>query len=232
MKKNFILYLMLCFCFNSNIYAQDDKSKDTNRFKYSSIGIGIIQTDKTAIGVKASIGLPGSLYFVLDRKVEGVDASNDSYDRVINSARVGIHGGIGDLFSSITASGVSLDIKNIFDLYAELGIKSTSYEAKINSFSKDDAQANVIAGIRFGSSTGWEGKIFIDYSKDSELKIKECNSGEVCTQSVEYILDDETDQKFGAGMQFNINKRSAVTMEMSSSKIFDSSIKIGYLFNF
>jgi hypothetical protein len=49
---------------------------------------------------------------------------------------------------------------------------------------------------------------------------------------IEYELKDETDQKFGAGVLYNINKRSAVSFEMSSSKIFDSSMKISYQLNF
>ena len=176
--------------------------------------------------------LPGGLYVVLERKAEGIDTSNDSYDRIINAARIGIHGGIGDIFSSISAKGVKLNVKNIFDLYAEFGVKSTAYDSEINSFSEDDAQANIIAGLRFGNSSGWEGKLFVDISKDSELKIKTCPIGQVCTEAIEYELDDETDQKFGAGAQYNINKRSAVYFEMSSSKIFDSSMKIGYKLKF
>ena len=176
--------------------------------------------------------MPGRLYIVLERKAEGIDTSNDSYERVINAARIGVHAGIGDIFSSVSAKGLKLSVKNIFDVYAEIGVKSTAYESDINSFSEDDAQANVIAGIRFGNSSGWEGKLFIDLSKDSELKIKPCPTGQVCTQLIEYKLDDETDQKFGAGVLYNINKRSAVSFEMSSSKIFDASMKIGYQLNF
>ena len=63
-------------------------------------------------------------------------------------------------------------------------------------------------------------------------KIKECPSGQVCTEAIEYELDKETDQKLGAGMLYNINKRSAISFEMSSSTIFDNAVKIGYQFNF
>ena len=222
----------LLIAFSSFSFSENEKKDDSNEFKYSSIDIGFIQTDKTAIDAKASLPLPGGLYVVLERKAEGIDTSNDSYDRIINAARIGIHGGIGDIFSSISAKGVKLNVKNIFDLYAEFGVKSTAYDSEINSFSEDDAQANIIAGIRFGNSSGWEGKLFVDISKDSELKIKTCPIGLVCTQAIEYELDDETDQKFGAGAQYNINKRSAVYFEMSSSKIFDSSMKIGYKLKF
>tara|TARA_B000000475_G_scaffold260492_2_gene244318 strand:- start:1510 stop:2199 length:690 start_codon:yes stop_codon:yes gene_type:complete len=222
----------LLIAFSSFSFSENEKKDDSNDFKYSSLDIGFIQTDKTAIDAKASLPLPGSLYVVLERKAEGIDTSNDSYDRIINAARIGIHGGIGDIFSSISAKGVKLNVKNIFDLYAEFGLKSTAYDSEINSFSEDDAQANIIAGLRFGNSSGWEGKLFVDISKDSELKIKTCPIGQVCTEAIEYELDDETDQKFGAGAQYNINKRSAVYFEMSSSKIFDSSMKIGYKLKF
>ena len=49
---------------------------------------------------------------------------------------------------------------------------------------------------------------------------------------IEYILDEETDQKFGAGILYNINNRSAITIEVMSSKVLDSSFKIGYQINF
>ena len=230
MRYLFLVTAFLVFSISS--LSDEEKNEKYEDFKYSSIGIDLIQTDKTAIGAKASLPLPGGLYVVLERKAEGIDTSNDSYDRIINAARIGVHAGIGDIFSSVSAKGLKLSVKNIFDVYAEFGVKSTAYESDINSFSENDAKANVIAGIRFGNSSGWEGKLFIDLSKDSELKIKPCPAGQVCAQLVEYELDDETDQKFGAGVLYNINKRSAVSFEMSSSKIFDASMKIGYQFNF
>ena len=230
MRYLFLVTAFLVFSISS--LSDEEKNEKYEDFKYSSIGIDLIQTDKTAIGAKASLPLPGGLYVVLERKAEGIDTSNDSYDRIINAARIGVHAGIGDIFSSVSAKGLKLSVKNIFDVYAEFGVKSTAYESDINSFSEDDAKANVIAGIRFGNSSSWEGKLFIDLSKDSELKIKPCPTGQVCAQLVEYELDDETDQKFGAGVLYNINKRSAVSFEMSSSKIFDASMKVGYQFNF
>ncbi len=211
-------------------YAQEEKKSDD--FDYSSLEINIIQTDSTGIGAKISLPLPGGLYIVAERKAEEIDSKDGSYERIINSARLGVHAGIGDIFSSISSKGVKLSVKNIFDVYAEVGIKGTAYENDINSFSEDDSKANVIAGIRFGNPSGWEGKFFVDFSKDAEIAIKQCASGQVCTQAIEYELDEATDQKYGTGLLFNINKRSAVSFEVSSSKLFDTSMKIGYQFNF
>ena len=95
----------LLIVFSSLSLSEDEKKEESNKFKYSSLDISLIQTDKTAVGAKASLPLPGGLYVVLERKAEGVDTSNDSYDRIINAARIGIHAGIGDIFSSISAKG-------------------------------------------------------------------------------------------------------------------------------
>ena len=230
MKIYFIALLVTIL--STQILADKEDEKSSEDFKYSYLRLDLVQTDDTAVGLSASLPLPGGLYIVLQRKAEGIDTSDDSYDRIINAARLGIHAGIGDIFESISSNGIKLDVKNFFDVYAELGLKSTSYETDIVSFSEDDSQANVIAGIRFGNPSGWEGNLFVDFSKDSDIKIKECPAGQVCTTLVEYELADKTDQKFGAGLQYNINKRSAVNLEMMSSKIFDSSVSLSYKLKF
>ena len=141
-----------------------------------------------------------------------------------------------------TTSPLRLD-REILDSYNQLrnmreyqnliSITKSIYHPSYNQVSlKDDTKANAIAGIRFGNSQGWEGKLFVDFSKDADLSIKECLIGQVCSQAIEYELNDETDQKYGLGFMYNLNKRNSVIIEMSSSKIFDSSLKLGYQFNF
>ena len=174
----YYILISFVFLFSLDSNSQEDK-EDSSDFNYSLISVDLIQTDETAVGAKLSLPLPGGLYVVLERRAEGVDTSNDSYDRVINAARIGVHAGIGDLFSSISSKGFKLSVKNVFDVYAELGLKSTAYDSDINSFSEDDSQANVVTGIRFGNSSGWEGKLFLDFSKDAGLKIKQCPSGQM-----------------------------------------------------
>ena len=148
-----------------SIFISCDEDEKKLPFKYSHLGLHIIQTDKTALGGSLSVPLPGSLYVFLERRAEEIDNNDYSYERIINAARIGVHAGIADVLSSISSRGIKIIVKNIFDVYAELGIKSSAYENDINSFSEDDAKANVIAGIRFGNPIGWEGKLFIDFSK-------------------------------------------------------------------
>ena len=228
-----IFNFFLIFIFTLNSFSEEGRlGREPNDFKYTSIGLDIIQSDKTGIGAKISFKLPGPLYAVLERKAEGVDTDTNSYDRIINGARIGAQIGIGDLLSNISAKGVDININNVFDIYGEFGVKSVAIDDDINSFSEDDAQAHIIAGIRFGNSNNWEGKIFIDYSKESEVIIKPCPINLICPAVVEYILDEETDQKFGAGVLYNINNRSAVTVEVTTSKVLESIFKVGYQINF
>ena len=228
-KIQLLLFLILIVPLSSE---EGRLGRESNDYKYNALGLSLIQTENTQVGLNLSVSLPGSLYITLQRKAEGVDMENESFDRIINAARIGVHSGIGDLLSSISAKGVNLKIKNVFDVYAEIGIKSTSIEGDINSFSEDDAQANVITGIRFGDSNGWEGKIFVDFSKESEVVQKQCAQDQVCAAVVEYTLDEEADQKYGAGVLYNINNRSAVSLEFLSSKVLDASFKVGYQLNF
>jgi hypothetical protein len=232
--KSFKFALILIFSFYS-IAEEGRLGRDPSDYKYTSIGIDIIQTDQTGVGAKLSFVLPGPLYAIIERRAEGIDKDTESYDRIVNGARIGAQIGIGDLLSNISAKGVNLGIKNVFDVYGELGVKSVAIDGDTNSFSEDDAQAHLIAGLRFGDSNDWEGKIFIDYSKETEIIRKPCLD-QVCTATeiaaIEYILNQETDQKFGAGILYNINNRSAVTLEVMSSKVLDSSFKIGYQINF
>ena len=228
-KIQLLLFLILIVPLSSE---EGRLGRESNDYKYNALGLSLIQTEDTQVGLNLSVSLPGSLYITLQRKAEGVDMENESFDRIINAARIGVHSGIGDLLSSISAKGVNLKIKNVFDVYAEIGIKSTSIEGDINSFSEDDAQANVITGIRFGDSNGWEGKIFVDFSKESEVVQKQCAQDQVCPAVVEYTLDEEADQKYGAGVLYNINNRSAVSIEFLSSKVLDASFKVGYQLNF
>jgi hypothetical protein len=226
------LFTILLFSFSLNALVEDDTSREENYYKYNYLGIDAISTENTEVGVRMSLSLPGPLYLTLERKTEGVNKEINDYERIINGIRLGVHAGIGDIFSSMSASGISLEIKNIFDLYTEFGIKNVEFDDKDYSFSEDEAQANLIAGIRFGNSNGWEGKFFVDYSKDFNVVQTECPPEAVCPTVVEFELEEKSDQRLGAGVLYNINKYSAVTLEISSSKILDNNIKLGYQINF
>ena len=105
--KNYSLILSLLL--TASLFSEEGRlGRESNEYKYSSIGIDLIQTEETGIGAKISIPLPGPLYTIIERSAEGVDTENESYDRIINGVRLGAQSGIGDLISNISAEGVNI----------------------------------------------------------------------------------------------------------------------------
>jgi hypothetical protein len=45
----------------------------------------------------------------LERRAEGVDKDTESYDRIINGARIGAQIGIGDLLSNVSATTIMVE---------------------------------------------------------------------------------------------------------------------------
>ena len=226
------IYLVLIATLSFSLVADEGRlGRDSNEYQYTSFGFSFISAEDDGLALNASLALPGPLYAVFERRADGVDLDTESYDKVVNSFRVGAHSGIGDILNSISAKGISFSVENFLDIYAELGIKTSSLEGKINDFSDDDIQANAIAGIRFGDSNGWDGKLFVDFSKESDITILECQE-EICTQEISYVLANETDRKFGAEAVFNISKHTAINFKAISSDVLDSSFEIGFRLTF
>ena len=233
--KNFKLVALVILSLTA--ISEDGRlDRDPNDYKYTSLGIYAFDAkDDSGLEAKFSLSLPGPLYLVAEAKADGVNVDNETYDKFTKAIRIGAHVGIGDVLNSISSGGVSLKLENFLDVFLELGLKATDIDSNIN-FSDSNTEANVISGIRFGNSNAWEGKIFVDFSKETEVVQQQCPVNLICTafetSQVTYVLDDETDQKFGFVATYNLNKKSAVTIETSTSKVLDSVIKIGYQINF
>ena len=226
--KNLKLVVLVFLSFA--VISEDSRiERGANDYKYTSLGIYAFDAeDDSGLEAKLSLSLPGPLYLVAEAKADGVNVDNETYDKFTKALRIGAHVGIGDVLNSISVGGVSLKLENFLDVFLELGIKATDIDSNINFFSDTNTEANAITGIRFGNANAWEGKIFIDFSKETEVVLQKCPVNLVCTafetSQVTYVLDDETDQKFGFTAIYNINKKSAFTIETSTSKVLDLSL--------
>tara|TARA_Y100000385_G_scaffold29144_1_gene27446 strand:+ start:119 stop:814 length:696 start_codon:yes stop_codon:yes gene_type:complete len=228
--------ISIIFLASISFYVISDNhgsNKESNNYKYTSIGLHAIKSEKSGFALKVSVDLPGSFYAVLQRQADGIDYENESYDKVIDSARLGLHMGIGDIFESIATNNFEIKIKNFFDVFAELGVKTSDFDGERFNFEGNDTHASFIAGIRFGNSNGWEGKIFVDTSKEAMI----IDSGNPTCKALscppyDAELSDDADKKFGIGILYNINNRSAFIIEASSSKLLDQAWNIGYQVNF
>ena len=98
-------------------------------------------SDQSGLAIKASINLPGSYYIVAERLADGFDYKTESYDKIIDSARIGVQMGIGEVIGTISADRISINVEDWFDIFLEIGVKNSEIEGKRFSFSKDNSQA-------------------------------------------------------------------------------------------
>ena len=231
-----IYKIFILSIFALNLLSEDGRlDRGPNDYRYTSIGLHALNGEDSGLEARVSLALPGPLYLIAEAKADGISVDTEEYDKFTKALRIGAHVGIGDVLNSVSVGDVSLKIENFMDVFLELGIKATDIENQ-TSFSESDTQANVIAGLRFGDSNGWEGRVYVDFSKETEIVQQECPPNLVCTafetSQVTYLLDDETDQKFGFVATYNVSKRSALVIETSTSKVTDNIFKIGYQLNF
>lgn len=215
-------------------YGEEGRlNRESNDYKYTSLGAHFTEAQDSGFAINLSVALPGSFYMVIERKADGVDYKKESYDKVVDSFRLGAHKGIGDLIGTISADKLKIKVKNLFDVFAEVGIKTSDFDGERFDFEGDDTHASFVAGIRFGNSNGLEGKIFIDASKEA---IVTETGNPVCLSldcpPYDAQLSDDADKKLGIGVLYNINERSAIIFETTTSEVLDSSFKIGYQLNF
>ena len=135
-------------------------------FRYTYLGISYIGANNAdnGLAINTSFTLPGPLYLKFERRGDGIDFEREKVDKTTDSFRLGAHAGIGDILSNISARGVNLSIKNMFELYGELGVKNWSVENDDLDFDENGYEAHFVSGLHFGDSNAWEGKIFFDIS--------------------------------------------------------------------
>lgn len=231
--KFFLLILVIGF---PNFLTSETQrlERDPRDYRHTLMNLSYLSgADKSGLALKASINLPSSFYIVAERLADGFNYKTESYDKIIDSARIGIQTGIGEVIGTISADRISFDVENWFDVFFEIGIKNSDIEGKKFTFSKDNSLANALGGIRFGNSNSFEGKLYIDVSKETIIAETEeltCQAIDTCPP-YQFELLDESDTKIGLGLLYNINKRSAVTFDLISSNKIDNTFRIGYQIN-
>ena len=228
----FFLFVFLAF----PIFSEEKGRLDREQFdfRYTSIGINFINSNsaENGLAINSSFKLPGPLYLKFERRGDGIDFENESIDKTTDSFRVGVHSGIGDILSNISASGLNLSIKNIFEIYGEFGVKSWSVENENFDFDENNYEAHFVTGIHFGDSNDWEGKIFLDVSSEAEPVI---NDDVVCLEldcPTIYEISDDQNRRFGFEAIYNRGKYTAFTIGASTNSLYDStSLEIGFRVN-
>ena len=239
LKKLFTPFLLLVI-YVSSASANDGRlGKEPNNYSYANLGLLLSYNDSDNIGFYGSLPLPGPLYVTASRIAYGTNLRNldneeASFEKTVNTLRLGAHVGIGDLLNSISVGSVSLNLQNVVDVFVEGGIKSFSFDT---SFDNDESFGSVMAGLRFGNANDWEGRIYLDLSKEVENEETLINY-EPCPPEVEVCLNDDlviefsddTDIKAVLDVTYNATKNFGILMGVKSSQYLDTEVFIGFQF--
>ena len=120
-----------------SLYSSGEEGRldrESNDYKYTSLGVHVSEAEDSGFAINLSVALPGSFYVVLERKAEGIDYKAESYDKVVDSLRLGAHKGIGDLIGSVSADKLKIKVRNLSDVFAEVGIKTSDFDGERRDF--------------------------------------------------------------------------------------------------
>ena len=112
------------------------------------------------------------MYLKFERRGDGIDFEKETVDKTTDSFRVGAHAGIGDILSNISARGVNLEIKNLFELYGEFGVKSWSVENDDFNFDENAYEVHFVSAfILVTVMIGKEGFSLMSHQKQNQLSM-------------------------------------------------------------
>lgn len=217
--------------------------KDQYDYSYTHLGLKISSNSEAEnFGVFGSLALPGPLY--ANASIEASDINETSngeiaFNQTISTARLGVHIGIGDLLNSISIGSASLRIENFMDVFLEGGVKKYSFEENLFESKDDKAFGNIVSGIKFGDANAWEGKIYIDFSKEVEdysglSNYQPCVPNEPCNDPVppNVVFSSNADKKFGFDIQFNLAKRLSVVGGFKTSEFLETEYAMSFKFQY
>ena len=236
-----MIRLLLFLIISSYTWPETGRlDRDPVDYSYTNLGLKLSSAGEYEnFSFFGSVALPGPLYATFSN--EAVNASieerNDSYDfnydKTVQSLRLGAHIGIGDLLSSVSVGSVALNISNFMDVYIEAGARTFNLDNNRRVSTDDKSFANVIAGVRFGDSNDWEGKIFLDFSKEVEeensfIDFSECDQDEIClNEGIDIQFSDETDRKLGFDIQYNAARYFGVNFGIKTSQYLETEYFFG-----
>ena len=217
MKKLFFIFI--------SILAVDANSADKD-YSFSYIDLGINYNEDIAYQGELSLNIPSlPIYLKGILDYEKVEAENTEYDKTGTTIAIGDHTSLSDIFSNISSSGLTLNFKQLLELYAELGFNKWELEDPTKNI-EDWTDAYARAGIKIGDATAWEYDLFIEKTKVANLIV------DPITNDTEYSLSEETNNNIGIKVINNFGENLAYSFSVANDDFSGSSFSLGFRYNF
>ena len=216
--KNSLLIFLVLFSFNAHSADKD--------YSFTYLDLSLNYNDDVSYEGELSLNIPSlPVYLKGNLEHEKTEAENTEFDKDSTTIALGVHGSISDLVSTISAGGFDVNLKQILELYAELGFNKWELEDESNKL-EDGTDAYARAGIRMGDSTAWEYDLFVEKTKIASVYT------DPETGSTKYSLSDETNNKIGLKVINHFGENFSLNFGLSNDDFSGSSFSLGMRYSF
>lgn len=233
------LGLLLLIALSLALHSKEGRlGKEPNDYSYANLGIAFSNSEGDNLGLYASVPFPGPLYATASRtayntNIRNLDNEEATFEKSVTDLRLGIHVGIGDLLNSVSVGSVSLNFDNFVDIYIEGGMRSFSFDTK---FDNDKSFGSVLAGLRYGDANHWEGKLYLDFSKEVlngdafvDYDCFENPTSDIClNEDLVVQFSDDMDVKLGMDIIYNVNNFFGIVLNFKTSEYQDSELGLSF----
>ena len=233
------LSLLMLLALSLALHSKEGRlGKEPNEYSYTNLGIAFSNSEGDNLGLYASVPFPGPLYATVSRtaydtNIRNLDNEEASFEKSVADLRLGVHVGIGDLLNSVSVGSVSLNFDNFVDIYIEGGMRSFSFDTK---FDNDKSFGNVVLGTRYGDANHWEGKLYLDFSKEVlngdafvDYDCLENPTSDIClNEDLVVQFSDDMDIKLGMDIIYNVNNFFGIVLNFKTSEYQNSELGLSF----
>ena len=212
MRKTLVLCLLIVPFF---LLSEDEE------FSYSYLGLSYNDGDSKGATLEGSLWLPAGFYLSGSAERSDYQIKGSEYEKNSESLRLGIHYSIADIFKKASYKKLDFEFAKFLDFYVELGPKKWELIDQAGDI-KSSTDINLVGGLRFGDSEGWEANIFFDRSKQAEIEI------DPNTLETKYGLGEDTESIFGFKTVRNHSDNIAFVIEAADKSSSGNSYTIGF----
>tara|TARA_X000000368_G_C22861598_1_gene636767 strand:- start:100 stop:753 length:654 start_codon:yes stop_codon:yes gene_type:complete len=217
MKKYALIFLAL-FSFNAHTAGKD--------YSFSYLDLSVNYNDDISYEGELSLNIPSlPIYLKGNLEHEKTEVENAEFDKDSTTIALGVHGSVSDLVSTISSGGIDVNLKQILELYAELGFNKWELEDGSSNL-EDGTDAYARAGIRMGDSTAWEYDLFVEKTKIASVYT------DPETGSTKYSLSNETNNKIGLKVINHFGDNFSLNFGLSNDDFSGSSFSLGIRYSF
>jgi len=219
MKKIILTFIALFIIPNTAVSADKD-------YSFTYLGLSANYNEDISYEGEISLNLPSlPLYLKGIVHQEKTESDGMEYDKSSNTLAIGIHGSLSDIFGSVSGGGITLDLKQVLEIYGEVGLNKWELEDDSSNV-EDGNNAYLRAGIKIGDASAWEYDIFVQKTKIADI------TKDSITGKYSYSLSEESNSKIGFNVINHFSDKISYKLGIENDDFSGASFSLGLRYSF